>query len=420
MSFFKISPLLGDFFLRFVLLAPEKSVVRRIAWLTVTGLLFSVAALIVVISVMTALNRNQRERTLAVEPHLTLEVAKGENINALLNLPLLHEIQGPMRAQVQVYEMQDVILRSLDGRFHGAVAKGMSLKALNELLENVQRVSRRQGLGPDFAAPLSDPEEDEVYLGTDLAHSLAVYEGDPLLILPPESLLLPPSEAPRFEKVKVRQVLVTNVPQVDGQILLYVAGKSLRSLQKSASLRRGLEIRLPEADDADDLKEKFSEQKNLTVQTWKERNSALFLALKLEKGMMGTFLGMAILVAGLSMISVLSLLISQKTQEIGLLGALGFSKMGVQKLFSQIGFLLASVGLLSGVILGTGVSLYLQNYPLNILPDIYYDSEIPANVQWPFIFLIAGVGLLLSGFGAWLSVRSLKDQSPSSLLRRTT
>lgn len=418
------SPLLKEFFSRFVLFAPNKSVVRRIAWLTVMGLSLSVAALIVVLSVMTALNRNQRERTLAVEPHLTLEAQSQKNgrsdgFLALQNHPATIMLEKTLHADVQVYETQDIILRSLDGRFHGAVAKGMTLESIRKILENVQKVSRKQGLFAEPIPALTDIEPDEVFIGTDLAHSLGVFEGDPILVIPPESLLLPPSEAPRFEKVKVRQVLTTNVPQVDGQILLYVAGKTLRGLKNSASIHRGVEARLQNADDAEDVKELLGTYPDVVIQTWRERNSALFLALRLEKSMMGTFLGMATLVASLSLISVLSLLLSQKTKEIGLLGALGFSKFGVQKLFGQIGFLLAVVGIGSGVVLGSLISLYLQYFPLNILPDIYYDSEIPAEVQWPLIALVLLLGLSISGWGAWFSVRVLKDQSPSALLRRT-
>ena len=419
-SLFKKAPMLWDFFSHFVLFAPQKSVVRRIARLTVAGLIVSVAALIVVLSVMTALNRNQRERTLAVEPHLTIEPQSGTTLINFEKHESLVKLHSLFPSEMQVFETQDVILRSLDGRFHGAVAKGLKFNAIKSMLENVQKISHKQGLSNfESYTALSEPAADEIYLGTDLAHSLGVFEGDNLLVIPPESLLLPPSEAPRFERVKVRQILTTNVAQVDGQLLYYVAGKSLKSLQNSASLRRGAEIRFPDPETADQAKEELLAFKDLKIQTWKERNSALFFALRLEKTMMGTFLGMAILVASLSLVSVLSLLISQKTKEIGLLGALGFSQNGVQSLFTQIGFLLAVIGMGTGALVGTAISLYLEFFPLNILPDIYYDSEIPAEVQWGVILMILVIGLGVAAWGARFAVRTLKNQSPSNLLRRT-
>jgi lipoprotein-releasing system permease protein len=253
-------------------------------------------------------------------------------------------------------------------------------------------------------------------LGTDLAHALGVFEGDTLLVIPPEGLLLPPTEAPKFERVRIQQVITTNVPEVDGQQIFYMAGSTLRTLRDSASRRLGFEVRWPDPDQAWAAKEELSGFSDVLAQTWKERNSALFLALRLEKVMIGIFLGMAALVAGLSLVSVLTLLISQKRREIGLLQALGYSSFGVRRLFTRLGWILALMGLGSGLFLGTLVSLYLEWHPLNILPDIYYDSEIPAEVQFPFVLLVAVVGLGLAGFGARWAASSTVEASPSELL----
>jgi lipoprotein-releasing system permease protein len=405
--------MLFDFFQRFVVFAKSGSVVRKIAWLTMIGLAVSISSLVLVLSVMTAMNRSQTERTLSVEPHLMIEMPDAKNLEAVENHPITFRIKENPANQIFAYETQDVILRTIDGKFRGAVARGVTWKSLQTMLDRVHPPGVLYGGTTD----VDRPQAGEVLIGVELARVLGVFEGDTLLVIPPEELLLPPSEVPKYEKVKVRQILVSNVSDVDSQLMFYIAGETLRSLHSAASLRRGAEIRLPDPDDADAFKASLAGFSDVKIETWRERNSSLFFALRLEKIMIGVFLGMASLIAGLSLISVILLLISQKTKEIGLLQALGYSKGKVRKLFASIGFLLAVFGVGSGILIGGGLSLYLQFHPLNILPDIYYDSQIPAEVQPLFILMIAIIGLLLAYFGAWFAVKVAITDEPSRALR---
>jgi ABC-type lipoprotein release transport system permease subunit len=64
------------------------------------------------------------------------------------------------------------------------------------------------------------------------------------------------------------------------------------------------------------------------------------------------------------------------------------------------------------------VSFYLEKYPLNVLPDIYYDSQIPAKVDFDFIAVVVAVAGLLSWLGAWAAAQSAVQESPSESLRQ--
>ena len=377
------------------------------------GLVISISSLVLVLSVMTAMNHMQKERTLAVEPHLIITMTDARSVKAVETHPIIFRLQQFAGSESFAYETQDVIIRSIDGKFRGGVARGLSWDGLSRMIKRV----RPTGHKTDEAPEIVKPEPGEVIMGVDLAHALGVFEGDSVLIVPPEGLLLPPSEAPKYEKVKVRQILVTNISEIDGQLIYYVAGETLTSLKNAASRRLGVEVRLADADSAESVREELSGFSDVKIETWQERNSALFFALTLEKTMIGVFLGLASLIAGLSLISVISLLISQKTKEIGLLQAIGFSRRKVKNLFSNIGFLLAMFGIGGGLVLGSALSLYLQLHPLNILPDIYYDSQIPAEVQPLFILMIAIIGLVLAYFGVRFSVNISITEQPSQALR---
>ena len=157
---------------------------------------------------------------------------------------------------------------------------------------------------------------------------------------------------------------------------------------------------------------------SVRVETWQERNSALFFALRMEKTVITIFLSMAALVAGFSLLTVLTLLTSQKRREIGLLRALGFSKRELEVLFARLGYGLALMGVGGGLLFGLLVSFYLEKYPLNVLPDIYYDSQIPAKVDFGFIAVVVLVAGFLSWLGSWAAAQSAVQESPSDSLRQ--
>jgi lipoprotein-releasing system permease protein len=106
-----------DFFVKYLFSSRAGALVKTISWLSLIGLTVSISALVVVISVMTALNHNIEDRTLAVQPHLTVLIP-GINSGALLELhPLVAKLKQNPDLRVSVFEQQDLILRTLDGRF---------------------------------------------------------------------------------------------------------------------------------------------------------------------------------------------------------------------------------------------------------------------------------------------------------------
>lgn len=423
--------MLWDFFWRFLFSKRAGSIVRKISWLSFAALTVSVASLVIVMSVMKALNTNIRNRLLAVEPHLVIELSDNQNAAAVMAQIEERQVLRP-EWRVYPFEVQDVILRSVEGRFRGAVARGLTTESLDWIMSEIRR-ARLDEKRVDLPTPAPEVsgqgtvleergelEAGEIMVGLDLAHSLGIFEGDSLTVVAPEGLLLPSGETPPFERVMVKSILSTNLQDFDGEGLFYLQGKTLASFRSSASLRRGFEIWTKDSSDAEAQKDELVRRLEglpVKVQTWQDRNAALFLSLRLEKLVIGLFLSIAALVAGFSLLTVLGLLISQKTREIGLLQAIGLSRREVFFLFQGLGVRLTAVGLFCGCFIGLVISFYMELYPLRVLPDIYYDSTVPAEVDLPFVFFIVVVGYLLSYFGGVLITRPLARFQPTELLR---
>lgn len=404
-----------EFFRKYLFSPRAGAVIRKVSWLTVIGLGLSVTALIVVLSVMAALNHNIEDRTLAVEPHLTIQIP-GINQGALLEAhPITAKLRQHPEIKVDVFESQDVILRTVDGHFKGGIARGVSQQSLDRMLLDMQKLDQKRKDLP-FTPETLGP--GEVILGVDLAVALGVFEGDPLMVIPPEELLLPPTETPKYEKVTVKKIISTSLADVDAQDLFYVRGNALKSFKQAASKKTYIEIKVPNPYNMEPWKKEVASFPEAVLETWRERNSALFFALRLEKLVIGLFLGLAALIASFSMISVLALLISQKRREIGILQAIGFSQRRVRNLFMQIGFALALAGLLAGIFFGSGISLWIEAHPLNVLPDIYYDSQVPADWDPVFVLTILVTGIVMALAGSFLISRSASLEVPAEALRK--
>lgn len=390
------------------------ALVRRIAILSSSAITLSVFSFLIVLYVMNGMNVSIKDRLIALEPHLVIQVDDAKQASQVTARPDIQALMKDPSLKTAAYESQDIIMRTLGGQFRGGVARGLDEAGLHDFMAEIRRLRPK---GAD-ALPDEIPGEGEVLIGLDLARAMDLFEGDPVLVMAPESLLLPVGEAPRTERLRVKRIVSTNLADLDAQLFVYVRGKSLRSLATSPARTAGLEVRLPNGNDADSWKKNFGEHAGLKVETWSERNSALFFALKMEKVMIAIFLGLAGLIAGSSILTVMALLLSQKRRDIALLRVVGLSSASTIRLFTRVGVTLGGSAVLIGALTGMMTGIWIEAHPLNVLPEIYYDSEIPAHFDFTLTMGALVVAGILAFLGAWVPARSVASVEPSRVLRQ--
>ncbi|MDZ4660583.1 MAG: FtsX-like permease family protein [Pseudomonadota bacterium] len=379
------------------------ALVRTIARLCIVGIGIGVFALILINSVMNGFNQAIHDRHLKVEPHIVVWFDK--NFGESQQEKVTNEISEDPDVEVSYFEKQDVLVRTTDGNHSGAVAVGFEEAALEKILKGVEGIER------------VDLRTNEIYIGRDLAYSLGVFTDDLLVIVAPETLLLPAGEVPKFEQVRVKGVISTRVAEVDAQKIFYVRKKSLARFQDSPSFSSGLQVQLK---DPMNFENKAGELKarGFKVETWVDRNSTMFFALKVEKAIIAGFLGLSTIISSFSIVTVLVLLFAQKRREFGVLMALGLSTLRIRRIFSGVGLLLSGLGLGGGILLGLAFALALEKWPLDILPkDIYYDSRITAKVNFVFVGIVIVGAVLLSLICTWLATLQIIKSNPSEALR---
>lgn len=382
---------------------------RRISFLSFFAVLLSVMVFLIVLFVMNGMNKSIQSRIIVLDPNITAYFKDSEEVKLDEN-PMYHGLR---------FDSYDLIVRTVDGQFRGANAIGYKQEDFqfwSDKLSALRKKSRDfQAFDEDSSSELA---EGEIAIGVDIARSLGLLEGDQVNLIPIETLLLSQTERPLFEKVTIKKIITSDLPDLDANAVFFNRDLSLKTFKASLSKVSGYHFWLKNQDDLDTAIADLKKHSFKSVESWKEKNSSLFFALLMEKTMIGIFLGLAGIIASTSILTVLALIMSQKQSDIAILKTLGLSNKRTLLLFTQMGLWISLSAISVGTILGLSVSYYLEKNPLQVLPHIYYDASIPAYVDLRFAGIVLVVSTILAFLGCYFPSRTTLNIQPAILLKQ--
>ena len=203
------SELLSLLFIQKLILSSRSgALIRRITILSFIAIVLSLTCFFVVLFVMNGMNLNIKKRIVALEPQLITyqKPTEDEQVKKVIG-----------DGEIITFQNFDLILRTIDGQFRGAQATGYTEEGLktwmNHLhkMKGLQESNKFQSTQYDEDYNTLTLQDNEVALGTDLARSIGLLEGDEITLIPPETLLLSSLETPLFQKVTVRRILSTDL-----------------------------------------------------------------------------------------------------------------------------------------------------------------------------------------------------------------
>jgi len=196
----------------------------------------------------------------------------------------------------------------------------------------------------------------------------------------------------------------------------------LEQLQKARNLigpdGRGavnqIQIKVREGADLDRLADRLQmgldkyAHMQFRVWTWEQKQGPLLAAVAIEQSILNILLFFIIAVAGFGILAIFSMIVVEKTRDIGIMKALGASTSGVRNIFLGYGLLLGAVG--SGVGMAGGLLFvhYINEIEkgLSVLlkhkvfdDSIYYFDRIPTLVE-PHTVVAIVIGALFIAVGA--------------------
>jgi lipoprotein-releasing system permease protein len=183
----------------------------------------------------------------------------------------------------------------------------------------------------------------------------------------------------------------------------------------------GFDIKLHDHDTADrvkvQLQQKLGDQ--YLVQTWYDLQKPLYDVMNIEKWSAYFILMLIVIVAVLNIIGSLTMIVIQKSRDIGLLMSVGFSREQIRQIFLRQGFLIGLIGCGLGGGLGLLLSWIQQTFGVVKLAgsEAFIISAYPVAISGIDISLILSASMLLCLGAAWYPARRAASMIPAVVLR---
>lgn len=359
-------------FLALRYLRPSRSFISVVTVISVVGVLLGVAILVIVLSVMTGFDDMWREKILSFKPHLTIQAWEGPLEDADDLCARVRALPGIAGAAPTV---ETRVLLQHAGRMTAPVIIGITAEGAAQVSQVPSNIIRGA-----FSL-----DEGQILIGSDLARQVGAQVGDRLLVYSPlnvvskDDLYLP-------EELEVAGIYNMGMYDFDAGIVL----APLAVARDLVGLREGAQSVYVMTDDP--LRVELATEAvrdalgpGYLIRSWREIDSVLFDALRHEKTMMFLLLVFITIVAIFCVTNTLIVITVQKTHEIGLLKALGFSNARIMGAFVWHGLVQCIVGIVAGLGAGLavlhnlpGIVRLLQRVDVSVFPkEIYRLDEIP-------------------------------------------
>lgn len=382
-----------------------------ISVIAIGGIVIGVSALILIIGVMNGLQTDLREKILVGSPDLRVLVFGDE-----LKIADWRAVQAKVRTIDGVVAVAPFVLTQALANAGHDYTEGVSVSGIEPLGASKHPVTsiREHATMGDFSFVTKDGKRRGAVVGKLLADRLSAYPGAELTVFGAPNMR--PSAVlgmlvPRVAQFEVTGVFETGMYEYDNSYVFV----DLQAAQEFAGLDSavtGLEVSTTDRWVAPAVAERIATALEFPYHTvdWQEQNSSLFRALKLEKMGMGVILLLIIVVAAFNIVSTLTMVVRDKTREIGILKAMGFTEAGIRRVFLIQGMVIGFVGTLLGTVLGGTLGLLIDRYRLISLdPTVYFIDHLPVRLEVGDTLLMALLGFAVAAlatlYPAWQASR---------------
>ena len=392
-----------------------------ISVIAIGGVIVGVSALIVIIGVMNGLQNDLREKILIGSPDLRV-LTYGNDLS----------MSGWPKIEDRVRRMKPAVV-AVSPFVHGqAIVNGghqysegaffMGIEPDEPGLNAVTRIRTTARAG-NFTFGTTDGKRRGVVLGNRLAERLNVTPGidtvtmysagngkvDPVTGMP----------VAHVERFEVTGIFETGMYEYDNSYA-FMALASAQALAQLGNSVTGLEVRTRTREEAPIVAHAIEDTLGFPYRTedWQQQNSPLFHALKLEKFGMTFILLLIVLVAAFNIVSTLTMVVTDKTREIGILRAMGMPAKSIRRIFFAQGIVIGIVGTATGLVIGLIASLMIDRYKLIALdPSVYFIDHLPVTTQLLDVASIVLASLLIAALATLYPARQAAKLFPVEAIR---
>ena len=405
--------MLPQFFARRYLFAAEsRSVVNRIAGLSIVAVAMPVAAMLILLSVFNGFERLVRSNWSLFDAELTLTPRAGRTFETeRLDTALLLRLPGVATCS---FVLEQSALLQHDGRQAITTVRGVD-DAYGEVLDWLGSL-----VAGDGAVRIGDYER--MVVGQAMAvqlgiRSLAEADVEAYAVRRGTLPSLLPSANYTSRTVPVGGIFVVDLEAEQSQVL--VSLRLARELFNYPGRASSLLLRLAEGADPQRVKKAVAAVAgdDFDLRTRYELRASFYRIMRYEKWGSFFIARLVLVIASFSVVGALAMLIVEKRRDIGTLRALGADTRLLRALFRAEGVLICGLGAAGGVVLGVAATLVQQHYGLLQLPaETFLTSSYPVEFRFGDLVAVVAAFALVALLLSDATVRSMiKPQNPSRL-----
>jgi lipoprotein-releasing system permease protein len=384
---------------------------------SIIGISLGIAAIIVVMSIMNGFHNEMRNKILSMVSHVII-TDKNYTLSEWDKVKFNIDKNKLVSASAPYVEGQAMI--SFDGNVHGIQVKGI----IPEYEKNVTSLSKNIIEG-DLNNIGVKPYQ--ISIGITLAEKLNLSIGDKITLVIPRANSTLIGIVPRIKRFEVGSIFNFGMQQYDKN-LVFIDMSEAQKLYEMSNNITGLRLKLHDLYKSPTMSKIVNKQlkSNYIVIDWTMMNKNFFNALKMEKTMLMLLMFLIVLVATFNIISSLFMVVSEKKSDIAILKTIGMSSKNIMHIFILQGTFLGLAGIILGLILGSVISMNLKHLVALIEyligskilnSDVYMISEVPSQIQIFDLIYVSLISFIFSVLATIYPSYNASKTKPAEILK---
>ncbi len=426
--------------LRYLRSKRQTRFVSVITYISVSGVLVGVAALVIVLSLFNGFETEVRERIIGERAHINVYSLFGDGSisghDALIDIILsVDEV-----VSAAPYVLEKAVCTAVPATRNaaaGVIVHGLDIES-GRLATNLEK---NITFGSMDLTAVADPDSPEgrllpgVVLGRGLADQLGIIVGEKVALGNIQGFSITSALTPYIRPYRVTGISETGFYEYDASSV-YVSLDEAQKLFRLGDDINGIAVKVSDRDQARRIADvieadlnRYAEETDespvastpsvayFTVD-WMQRHKGLFRWMTLEKWGAFAILNLIILVAAFNIASTLIMVVLEKTRDIGILKSMGATAASVTRIFIIQGSVVGVVGTLLGCVIGFALCWTQSTFEfISLPPEIYLIDALPVRVNILDFVSVAVGSMLICVLAAVYPARKAAGLVPVEAIR---
>jgi lipoprotein-releasing system permease protein len=361
--------------------------VRFVKFAAVFSVLIGVAALIISISILNGFEKGIEENAIKFTSHIQAETYKQIPIQNFDEAIRRLKLQFPLVKSAAPYIQKEALIsskKSVDGASIKAIRPGDDITNIKSKII--------QGEFPKTGA-------NQILISQRLSEKLKLKIGDLATVYLVKNRDFRAEQFPEIEKFQISGIYKTGMAKYDDLAVFADLNYIQTILGYAPNHCGGIDVMLKDVSNISQTTksiEAFLDFPFICYNVY-EIHSAMFAWIDLQKKPIPIVLTLISIVAAMNIITILLIIIVEKTHTIGILRTLGMSSQAIMSIFLIRGLSLGALGAFLGAGIAYAFSYLQQTYALiKLNGEVYFLDALPIKIDINTYVLVVSASLILS------------------------